>query len=58
MLPPQGIRQFKRVEAIIEVSISDLPALFREEYRDLIKQIAEMTARLVIRHLIVTPILG
>lgn len=43
---PQGLRQLKRIEAIIEEPVSDLPALVREECRDLIEQISEKTARI------------
>jgi transposase len=43
---PQGIRQLKRIEAIVEEPSSDLPALVREECHDLIEQIAEKTARI------------
>ena len=46
---PQGIRQLKRIEAIIEGPISDLPELVREECRDLIEQIAEKTARISVK---------
>jgi transposase len=41
---PQGIRELKRIEAIVDEPNSDLPALVREECRDLIEQIAEKTA--------------
>lgn len=43
---PQGIAELKRIEAIIEEPNSDLPGLVREECLDLIKQIAEKTARI------------
>lgn len=43
---PQGIGQAKRIEEIIDAPNSDLPELVREECRDLIKQIAEKTARI------------
>lgn len=46
---PQGIRQLKRIEEIIEEPASDLPTLVREECRDLIEQIAEKTARIEAR---------
>jgi transposase len=42
---PQGTRQLKRIEAIVDEPNSDLLALVREECRDLIEQIAEKTAR-------------
>jgi len=43
---PQGIGQLERVAAILDVEHSDLPALVREECRDLMAQIAEQTARI------------
>ena len=43
---PQGTRQLKRIEAIVDEPNSDLPVLVREECRDLIEQIAEKTARI------------
>ncbi len=43
---PQGIRQIKRIEEILEASNSDLPDLLREECRDLLEQIAEKTVRI------------
>lgn len=43
---PQGIRWLKRIKATIEEPISDLPALVREECRDLTEQISEKTARI------------
>ena len=43
---PQGIRQIKRIEDILDEPNSDLPALMREECRDLLKQIAEQTVRI------------
>jgi transposase len=43
---PQGIGQLERVTAILDVEHSDLPALVREECRDLMAQIAEQTARI------------
>jgi len=46
---PQGIRKLKRIEAILEEENSDLPALVREECRDMIQQIAEKTARIKAR---------
>jgi transposase len=46
---PQGIGQLKRVEAILDVEHSNLPALVREECRDLLAQIAEKTKRIEAR---------
>jgi transposase len=46
---PQGFRQLKRIAEIIDEPASDLPGLVREECRDLIKQIAEKTARIEVR---------
>lgn len=43
---PQGIVQLKRIAAIVDDSSCDLPELVREECRDLLKQIAEKTARI------------
>ena len=43
---PQGIRQLKRIEVILEEPNSGLPVLVREECRDLIAQIAEKTSRI------------
>ena len=43
---PQGIGQLKRVEAILDVEHSDLPALVLEECQDLLAQIAEKTERI------------
>lgn len=43
---PQGIRQIKRNEEILEEPNGDLPELMREECRDLLAQIAEQTARI------------
>ncbi|CAL4868171.1 IS110 family transposase ISPye26 [Asticcacaulis sp. MM231] len=43
---PQGIRQVKRIEEILNEPNSDLPNLMREECQDLLKQIAEKTARI------------
>ncbi len=43
---PKGMAHLKRIEAILEEPNSDLPALVREECRDLIEQIAEKTARI------------
>jgi transposase len=43
---PTGIAHLRRIEAVLEAPNSDLPALVREECRDLIEQIAEKTARI------------
>jgi transposase len=43
---PQGRKHFKRIEEILDGLNSDLPALMLEECRDLLKQIAEKTARI------------
>jgi transposase len=43
---PQGIAQISRIEAILEDPNCDLPTLVSEECQDLIKQIAEKTARI------------
>lgn len=43
---PQGIRQLKRIEVILDEQNSSLPVLVREECRDLIAQIVEKTARI------------
>ena len=43
---PQGPVHLKRIVEIIEAENSDLPELVHEEGRDLIKQIAEKTARI------------
>ena len=43
---PQGIHQVVRIEGILEAPNSDLPALMREECRDLIIQISEKTDRI------------
>lgn len=43
---PIGIRQLKRIEAIVEEPNSDLPTLVREECHDLIEQSAEKTIRI------------
>jgi transposase len=42
----QGIHQIKRIEEILDAPNSDLPALMREECRDLLEQIAEKTRRI------------
>lgn len=42
---PQGIRQISQIEEILCEPNCDLPELMREECLDLLKQIAEMTAR-------------
>ncbi len=46
---PQGIRQLKRIEIILDENNSSLPALVREECRDLMAQIAEKTARIEVK---------
>ena len=46
---PQGIGHLKRVEAIIDEPTCDLPALVRDECRDLLAQIAEKTVRIEAR---------
>lgn len=46
---PQGIHQIKRIEAILDDTNSDLPELMREECRDLLDQIAVLTARIEAR---------
>jgi transposase len=43
---PKGIGNIKRFDAILEEPDSDLPALVRDECRDLVKQIAEQTTRI------------
>ncbi|QXC52260.1 IS110 family transposase (plasmid) [Agrobacterium salinitolerans] len=43
---PQGRNHFKRIEEILDGLNSDLPVLMLEECRDLLKQIAEKTARI------------
>ena len=43
---PQGIGNFRHIEAIVDGATCDLPALVREECRDLLKQIAEKTRRI------------
>lgn len=43
---PQGIGQIRRIEAILDAPHSDLPGLMREECRDLLEQIAALTARI------------
>ena len=42
----QGVRQIKRIEAIVEEPHSELPELMREECRDLLDQIAALTTRI------------
>lgn len=42
---PTGIAHLRRIEAILEDSDSDMPALVREECQDLLDQIAEKTSR-------------
>lgn len=43
---PKGIRQIKRIEAILEEPNSELPDLVREECHDLLEQISEKTVRI------------
>jgi transposase len=43
---PQGIGHLKRIEAILDGAGCDLPAIVRDECRDLMAQIAEKTARI------------
>lgn len=43
---PQGIAHIKQIEAIFDAPHSELPALVRDECRDLLAQIAEKTARI------------
>ena len=43
---PQGIGNLRHIEAIIESANCDLPALVREECRDLLMQISEKTKRI------------
>ena len=43
---PQGARQIKRIDEILDAPNSDLPGLVREECRELLEQIAEKTARI------------
>lgn len=43
---PQGIRQLKHIEEILDAPNSDLPDLVREECCDLLEQIAEQTVRI------------
>lgn len=43
---PQGIGQLKRIEAILEDPSGDLPAMVREECRDLLELIVEKTTRI------------
>ena len=43
---PQGIRQLKQVQEILNAPGSDLPDLMKEESRALLEQIAEQTERI------------
>jgi len=43
---PQGVQQCQRIEAIIEEVNSDLPEIVRSECREILDQIAGMTARI------------
>lgn len=42
----QRVRRLKHIEAIVEASVDNLPALVREECHGLVEQIAEKTARI------------
>lgn len=46
---PTGLRHLKRMTALVEDVASDLPALIREECRDLLAQIAAKTERITER---------
>lgn len=46
---PQGIRSLIRMKALVEDETSNLHALIREEFLDLLAQIAEKTARIIER---------
>lgn len=46
---PQGIRQISRIEEILDAPNSDLPALMREECRDLLEQLRDKTLRIELR---------
>ena len=46
---PPGIGHLKRIEATLDEPNSGLPALVREECRDMMAQIAEKTARIEVR---------
>jgi transposase len=46
---PQGIRSLNRMTALVEDETADLQPLIREECLDLLKQIAEKTARIIER---------
>lgn len=46
---PQGIRQIRRIEEILDAPNSDLPALMREECRDLLEQLRDKTLRIELR---------
>ena len=46
---PIGVGHLKRMEALVEAETCDLPAMIREECRDLLEQIAEKTARIAAR---------
>jgi transposase len=43
---PQGMRQIRRIEEILDAPNSDLPDLVREECRDLLEQLREKTLRI------------
>lgn len=46
---PIGLGQLKRMEVLVEDENCDLPAMIREECRDLLSQIAEKTVRITAR---------
>jgi transposase len=48
---PQGIHHMGRILEILDEQHSDLPALMREECRDLLDQIAEKTKRIDVRNM-------
>ena len=48
---PQGIQHMGRILEILDEPHSDLPALMREECRDLLDQIAEKTKRINVRNM-------
>ena len=46
---PQGVGHLKRIEGILDEPACDLPAIVRDECRDLMAQIAEKTSRIEAR---------
>lgn len=46
---PKGIGNIKRIDAILEEPNCDLPALVRDECRDIARQIAEQTIRIEVK---------